>query len=224
MTDCERSREDRIDLLYGEAGPDARLRAEGHLAACDACRAEHEALRRVRGQLPEWKLPEARVLRPRRWALPVAAQAALGLAAGLLLALGLVVLTGSEVRYEGGALAVRIGRPAPAPSVDLEARLAAQEQRHRQEIAALRASLQAPAPAEERVLALVDERIRAAEARQAVLLSSSLADFAEKSDAQRRYDLARVSQGLSYLDQRTGRQLARTSELMGYVLQASDQR
>lgn len=220
MTDCERSREDLIDLLYGEAGTDARLRAQAHLATCPACHDEHAALRRVRAQLPAWKLPEAP--QPRRPGIPLVARAGLALAACLLLALGAIVASGSELRYERGALSVRLGRAATSP--DLEARLAAQEQRHRDEIAALRTALVAPSAAAGPLLAAVDERIRAAEARQAVLLSSSLADFAEKNEAQRRYDLARVSQGLSYLDQRTGRQLAQTSELMGYVLQASDQR
>lgn len=222
MTDCERSREDLIDLLYGEAGTDARLRAQAHLAACPACRDEHQALRRVRAELPAWKLPEAQAPQPRRLGMSPLTRAGLALAACLLLALGAIVVSGSELRYEGGALYVRLGRPATSP--DLEARLAAQEQRHRDEIAALRTALAAPTAAGSPLLAAVDERIRAAEARQAVLLSSSLADFAEKSEARRRYDLARVSQGLSYLDQRTGRQLAQTSELMGYVLQASDQR
>ncbi|MCM2254376.1 MAG: zf-HC2 domain-containing protein [Vicinamibacteria bacterium] len=221
MTDCERSREDLIDVLYGEAGTDARLRAQAHLAACPACRDEHEALRRVRAELPAWKLPEVQA-QPRRLGMPPVARAGLALAACLLLALGAIVVSGSELRYEGGALSVRLGRPAASP--DLEARLQAQEQRHRDEIAALRTTLVAPTAAESPLLAAVDERIRAAEARQAVLLSSSLADFAEKNETQRRYDLARVSQGLSYLDRRTGRQLAQTSELMGYVLQASDQR
>lgn len=222
MTDCERSREDLIDLLYGEAGTDARLRAQAHLAACPACHDEHAALRRVRAELPAWKLPEAPAAQPRRLGMPLAVRAGLALAASLLLATGAIVVSGSELRYDGGALYVRFGRPATSP--DLEARLAAQEQRHRDEIAALRTALVAPTAAASPLLAAVDERIRAAEARQAVLLSSSLADFADKNEAQRRYDLARVSQGLSYLDQRTGRQLAQTSELMGYVLQASDQR
>jgi glycosyltransferase involved in cell wall biosynthesis len=46
----------------------------------------------------------------------------------------------------------------------------------------------------------------------------------ERAEAQRRYDLARVSAGLSYLDGKTGQQVARTTELMGYVLQASQKR
>jgi hypothetical protein len=36
-------------------------------------------------------------------------------------------------------------------------------------------------------------------------------------------DLARVAAGLSYLDGRHGQQLARTNELMGYVLEAASQ-
>jgi hypothetical protein len=46
----------------------------------------------------------------------------------------------------------------------------------------------------------------------------------ERSEAQRRLDLARMSAGLSYLDGRTGQQVARATELMGAVLQASQQK
>ena len=40
----------------------------------------------------------------------------------------------------------------------------------------------------------------------------------------RRVDMAQVAASLSYLDGRHGEQLARTNELMGYVLQASQKR
>jgi hypothetical protein len=60
------------------------------------------------------------------------------------------------------------------------------------------------------------------ERRQGEVLRAGLAELAERTEAQRRYDLARISAGLSYLDGRTGQQIARTGELMGVLLQASE--
>ena len=57
-----------------------------------------------------------------------------------------------------------------------------------------------------------------------MLLSASLTDLTARAETQRRLDMARVSAGLSYLDGRTGQQVARTTELMGYLLQASQQK
>jgi hypothetical protein len=48
-----------------------------------------------------------------------------------------------------------------------------------------------------------------------------VAGWEERAEAQRRVDMARVAASLSYLDGRHGQQLARTNELMGYVLAAS---
>jgi hypothetical protein len=100
------------------------------------------------------------------------------------------------------------------------------EARLREETAAAIRASAAPLPAhdDETVLVKVREMIRESEARQAVRLGATLADFTERTDAQRRYDLARVSAGLSYLDGKTGQNVARTTELMGYVLQASQKR
>jgi hypothetical protein len=75
-----------------------------------------------------------------------------------------------------------------------------------------------------RVDARVEERLRASETRQFERLDLRLASWNEKAEAQRRLDLARVAAGLSYLDGRHGQQLARTNELMGYVLEASQKR
>jgi len=99
--------------------------------------------------------------------------------------------------------------------------------RHREAVAELRAEVKSLPIAlrdDSAVLGQIDARIRQSEARQAVILKERLTDLADQTDAQRRYDLARVSAGLSYLDGRTGQTVARTTELMGYVLQASEKR
>ncbi|HEX9188234.1 MAG TPA: hypothetical protein VGB87_14235, partial [Vicinamibacteria bacterium] len=103
--------------------------------------------------------------------------------------------------------------------------------RHRDSVRALEAALQGrPAGTLDtaallaRLDARVDERLRANESRQREELRTRLASWEEQADAQRRVDMARVAASLSYLDGRHGAQLARTNELMGYVLEASAQK
>jgi anti-sigma factor RsiW len=202
--ECTDLRDEMMDVLHGEATPASARMVEEHLAVCAACREEMGALRRLRQDLSAWRLPETVRLRSRRAATPsgwvLAAAAALFLCVGG--ALGLAV---AEARFRHV--------------------LDQREARYREEMTAIRAAA-APTPARDdgTVLVKVRELIRQSEARQAVRLNASLADFSERTDAQRRYDLARVSAGLSYLDGKTGQNVARTTELMGYVLQASQKR
>lgn len=232
--DCTSFRDQMLDVLYGETDALTALRVAEHQASCPTCREEMEALRRVRGRLAAWDLPDlppvgrpaaSRFARtgPRRAWLGLAAAAALVLSAGT--ALG---LSGSELRFEDGRVAFRLGR---AGGQDFDRLLVEQEARHRAEIEALRAEIgQLPAravPARvsdddllRRVAALIEE----SEVRQARAVQASLADLRVRTEAQRRYDLARVSAGLSYLDGKTGQDVARATELMGYVLQASQKR
>jgi hypothetical protein len=221
---CESSREDLLAVLYGEADAAVHARFDAHQAGCATCRDELHALRSLRGTLAAWKLPELAAPRPRAvWA----GWRALAAAAGLLLALGGALgLSGAELQYARGGLSVRLGRPAP----ETQAPPAEQESRYARALAALEARV-APAsgpqagPGDdalllERVAAL----IRESEARQAQRLNASLRDLGQQSEAQRRYDLARISAGFSYLEGKTGQQVARTTELMGYMLEASQKR
>jgi hypothetical protein len=225
--DCETSREDLLEVLYGEADAAVQARFETHQAACAACREELHALRSLRGTLAGWKLPEQAAPRVRG---PWAGWRPLAAAAGLLLALGGALgLSGAELQYARGGLSVRLGRPGPqAPPLPAE-----QERRYAQALAALEARVSAPAsvavpsqagPGDDQLLERVAELIRESEARQAQLLSASMSDLGRQSEAQRRYDLARISAGFSYLEGKTGQQVARTTELMGYMLEASQKR
>lgn len=219
--ECEVLREQRMDVLYGEADAATERRVDEHHAACPACREEMASLRRLRRDLAAWALPEgvaprrAAVRRPAAW---LAAAAAVIVALG-----GAFGLSGSELGYDRGGMTFRLGRGADAESL-----LARQESRHRAEMAALKAALVPSAPAdrarpssEDSLLRRMEEMIRASEARQDARFGARLAALSEQAETQRRYDLARVSAGLSYLDGRTGQDMARTTELMGYVLQAS---
>jgi hypothetical protein len=209
------SDDDRIDVLYGEATPAVEGRVRAHLEACAACREEMGDLQATRRSLAVWRTPR----RPRGGSARRLAAFALPVAAALLVATaGALLYRGAEVRYEDGRFALRLGQHDAA----LRLALAEQEERHAREIAALRAALPVAAPAGSG-LRLDDVRglIRESEARQGELLRARLEDLRERSEAQRRIDLARVSAGLSYLDGRNGQQMARASELMNTMLRAS---
>lgn len=215
--DCEALRDERIGVLYGEADPQTLRRVEEHHALCAACREEMAALRALRRSLSAWKIPERQ--RPRGTARGLYRLAA---AAVILLALGGALgLSGAEVRFEKGPLSVRLGRGG----ADAATRLAAHERRQRPELEALQAPIPLAAlPQDEALLQKMKGMIRESETRQAAQLQASLLDLGERTERQRRYDLARVSAGLSYLEGKTGQQVARTTELVGYVLEAAEKR
>jgi anti-sigma factor RsiW len=218
--DCERVGDeglqaDKMDALYGEADAAVRARVEAHLALCAACREEMAALSTVRRDLRAWTPPAGRPsFTPRGLVLPR------WLAAAALFLFGF----GATLGVAGYASLRR------ALAVQ-EARAGEMERRHREEVQALRASLvRTPVAAPDATVLLsgldarIDERLRASEARQSERLDTRLAGWEERVDAQRRVDMAQVAASLSYLDGRHGQQLARTNELMGYVLDASAQK
>jgi len=218
--DCERVGDDglqadKMDVLYGEADTAARTRVDTHLAGCVPCREEMGEMRAVRRDLGAWRLPAARPsFTPRGLVLPR------WLAAAALLLVGF-----------GAALGAAGYASLRRTLVAQEARAADLERRHREEVRALEASLarRPAAPLDSAALlagldARIDERLRAGEARQAERLDTRLVGWEERVDAQRRVDMARVAASLSYLDGRHGQQLARTNELMGYVLETSAQK
>jgi hypothetical protein len=217
--------DERMDVLYGEADAETQRRVEVHQQTCAVCSEEMASLKRVRKDLARWTEPVTRPRvsvargRARRFVPGWAAAAALLLAAG-----GAFGLSGAELRYADGQLSFRLGRPA-SDARDVQQLLAAERVHQRQEIEALKASFAAPAPRDDRaLLGRVEEMIRDSEARQTVVLNASLSELAERGEAARRFDLARMSQSLSYLDGRTGEQVARTNELVASLLKTSQQK
>ncbi len=202
--ECDSFRDDMLEVLYGEAEADVARRFAEHERTCAGCRAEIRDLRRLRGELAAWTPPAA--LRPARTVAWRPAMAGLAAAAGLVMALG-------------GAFAVDRARD------DTRARLTAQEERHREEMRELRAALASrAAPDEQEILRKVAAMIRDSESRQATAREAGLTEVRQETEARRRYDLARMSTGLAYVDSKAGLQTARTNELLGQVLQASQQR
>jgi len=215
--DCDTYRDQMLDLLYGEAGDSDRRAVEDHQAACASCRDEMAAFRRLRGDLSSWSV--AVPARPRPAPRVFSGLAA---AAAALVALGAAMgLAGAELRRDERGWSLRGGRPAS----DLQARMDQQDARHRAEVAQLRAALVAP-PAIDRpaLQAAAGELVEQSERRQEARLQEALAQMHERYEAQRRYDLAQVSAGLSYLEGKAGLHAARTTELVGQVLLASQEK
>lgn len=223
--DCSGFREDMLDILYGEADPEVAERYDAHAASCPDCRDELASLRGVREALQTWQAPAKP--RPRFWAgwrLPVPQLAA---AAAVVLAFGGgLAVSRAELHLRDGEIAVRFGGGADSAS-EVSQQIARHEAAHRQEIEALKMQLvsnggvqpvSAPAGGDDAVLRRVQEMIHESEARQAAMLQTSLAQLSQQAEAQRRYDLARISAGLSYLETKTGADVARTNELMSHIM------
>ncbi len=210
----ERLQADKMDVLYREADSETRARVEAHLASCQDCREELEGFASLRGKLSAWRRPQPRpAFTPRGLVIPRWLAAAAALLLGIALGLG-----------ASGYVSLR--RALAQES----ARAAALEQRQRQTEHELQLALgRSGSPAGEtavlaRVDARLDEKIRQSEARQAKAIELRFADWSTRAEAQRRLDLARVAAGLSYLDGQHGQQLARTNELMSYVLESASQK
>lgn len=217
---CEKANDqslqgDKLEVLYGEADVSVRERVSAHLESCAACGEEMAALRSLRGELGGWRLPRARpAFTPRAVLVPR------WLAAAALFVLGFGAALGASGYFSlRRALAVQ------------EARASQLEREQRESLAAIQASLARPSPLAGRAEPLLarfderlDERLKSSEARQSERLDRRFAELQERALVQRRVDMAQVAASLSYLDGRYGTQLARTNELMGYVLQASSER
>jgi len=204
---------DKLDVLYGEADVTARERVRAHAELCPACRDELQALRGLRRDLAAWRLPEPRPARaPRGFVVPR------WLAAAALFVLGF----GATLGASGYVSLRRAVAEQQARADALEAR---QQEAQRALQAALRPGAAAGGPALlAQVDARIDERLRASQTQQRESFARQLADWQEQADVRRRSDMAQVAASLSYLDGRHGQQLARTNELLGYFLQASDKR
>jgi hypothetical protein len=202
---------DKLDVIYGEADVAARERVQAHLELCPACRDELTALRGLRRDLAAWRLPEARPQRaPRGFVVPrwLAAAALVGLGFGATLgASGYVSLRRAVAEQQARADALEVLQRESQRS--LQAALGQADGS-----AAFLAQLDAR----------IDERLRSSQTRERESFERQLAVWQERADVRRRADMAQVAASLSYLDGRHGQQLARTNELLGYFLQASDKR
>jgi hypothetical protein len=215
--DCDAFRSDMLDALYGEGGEAAARRAEAHQLTCGDCRREMAELRRLRGDLAQWHLPETLRRAPERKSTGPRIRVAWAAAAAVLVAAGAAtVLGGAELRRDQSGFSLRIGR-----GLDAEV-LAEMDRRHQADLAAVRAELAAARPPDQQqLLRTVAQMIGESERRQEDARLDSVRALRHRAETQRQYDLARMSAGLAYLDGKAGLQAARTTELVGHLLQAS---
>lgn len=226
---CDNS-EDLLDLVYGEASAERKASVESHVARCPACAQELQELHAVRRRMNEWKLPSWKQphppTAPSLWRRNLAAAAAVLLVLG-----GAFRLSGGALRAGQGGIEVFWGAGRSSGAEELKTLVAAAEERHRQEIEVLRASIvgspgggSATTTDPTDLLRRVSRMIELSEARQSEALRASLQELATETERRRRIDLAKVSAGLSYLDGKNGQHAARTTELMGYLVQAADRK
>jgi hypothetical protein len=230
--DCSEYRDDMLDVLYGEADDTVTVRLTAHTDQCDTCRDELAGLQGVRRALQSWESPARPTVR--RFTLP--SLRGLAVAASIVLAFGAGLLV-SRAEVRDGEVAFRFGgggavKAAPAA---LEERLAKVESDNRAAIESLKASLlpasgavgtgtgaAALASSDQAVVRrVVQEMIRESEARQVALLQTGFQQLAQRAEAQRRYDLAQISQGFAYLESNTRADVARTNELMSHLVRAA---
>jgi hypothetical protein len=218
--DCEAFRDDLMDVLYGEADPATAHRFQEHQARCAACREEVSSLRRVRRDLDGWVLAPRVVSRVK----PLLQPRYLAAAAAVLFAVsgGALVLAKGELRYPNGQVAFRVADPAPEVA-ELRQLIRDQEERHQQTLLELKAARPASADPADRdeLLREVARLVRESETRQTAAFAASLSEVQDRTDTQRRVDLAQVSAWLSVLDGKTELRAARTADLMGRVVLAS---
>jgi hypothetical protein len=222
VMECDGYRDDFMDVLYGEADDATRRRWAEHAARCGACRQEVAGLKGLRGDLQAWKVPP-QLVGGRRTLGRAALLSGPGVAAAaaLVLALGAGLgLSRAELRYDDRGVSLRFGGAADARSI-----VAAHDAEHRREIDALKAAVAAaPTPEEDPLLRRVQEMIDLSESRQTTLVEVRLRDLRRETDTRRRYDLAQVRAGLAYIDGKTGLQSARTNQVVGQILRASQEK
>ncbi len=221
---CEEYGELITASLYDEVTDVEARRLATHLERCSECRSEAEALREVRQALSTWHAPSFAKPRP-AWAPPVFFW---GFAAAATLVVGMGVglgMSGLELRIGREPLVVSLGRPAAV--ADTAVASAAPEETSvatAQQEAAPPIVLPAAVTSSEQQAACVKQAealLAASEARQSAAMQASMSDLERRLVAQRQYDLARISAGLSYLEGKTGQDMARTTELMGQILRVS---
>jgi hypothetical protein len=240
---CE-SKEAIVAYLYDEIDAIERNRIEAHLARCSECRAEVNALRAVRIELPAWAPPERDLgftivdrtqpaAPPRRWIMP-----AWGLAAAATLVLAVAAaIANVEVSYGADGLTVRTGwgravaapadtvaaKPVATPQPDWRAELTSLEQRLRNELAAKDVGAPRVAAAatneSDDVLRRVRTMIGESETRQQRELALRLAQVLRDFDRQRQTDLVRIQYGFGQLE----RSSAADREMVNHLVRVSSQ-
>jgi anti-sigma factor RsiW len=214
-TMCEQ-REQILDYLYNESAPADRRVIEQHLEACDTCRADVTAFRRVREDLLAWDVPEQTSVWTPFAPVPVvpwhrqvpawamAAAASVMFVMGAAGSYAMSTLTGQPTSSMAMAAVASAPVLTPAPVVDsaLVGTLVRQELRSAGFDALRQAtpvSVSAPMTArldvatEQRLLANAEAFVGASEGRQWSRIQTYLSAVASEQNAERRRDGESIS-------------------------------
>jgi hypothetical protein len=220
---CDAMKQLLMEHLYGEIADPDRDRLDSHLKTCGACREELKGFQAVRTRLQAARQLEApvespRVVflgRPRRRGLVRYAQLAAAAAVILVASLGLFnarlswTAQGPEVSLSLRPTAVGLSE-ADRLALEQEARLAATKLR---EDAATHRDILATAFREE-----LDRRER----QDAKDLEAILGSLLEDLDRRRNQDLRYLLAELGSLEMRTGREMARTNQMVEMAVLSAD--
>lgn len=218
---CENWNDAIIGRLYGENRPDEDAALEGHLASCPRCRAELDALGRVRVILSEDepavpRVPRVVVLRERSRFRPTALAASLlggALLAGAGAGLGYAVGTRQAAATDAPRVAAA-GSAAAAPASAPAALDAATAAMIRDEIERRWAAREASAKREGG-----ESESNSVSPSQ---LRAELAKFERKWTGARAADLDYVLDQIQASEVRTGERIGKTNQALRYVALASN--
>ena len=235
--------------LYGECSPDEQAALSAHLATCEQCRTDIDALQETREALTAWAVPsgtagvrvavETLHTSPSRgwnWsAVPVWAQAAAAVFIFACGAAGAAVMN-LDVRYDAAGLTVRTGwgaRPSAAPALDatavdarIRAVVQAVETPRPVQAAAVTGSTPVatggqPAAAEE-VMRQVEQMLAASETRQQRELALRVSQVLRDVDSQHRSDMARIERTVSPVAGLTADEIQEQRQMLNYLMRVSE--
>ena len=237
-----------IAYIYDDIDVETRAGFEAHVASCERCRDDIDALRGVRSPLSHWYPPQPRVrsiephaaARRARWWQEIPAWAQV---AAALLILGVSAgIANLDVRHDANGFTVRTGwsKPAEAPaqpatpvnasaSVASRADVAALEERLRAEIRALETATASPAAAKpgatdaellRKVRALIDESERREQRELALRIAQVITDV----NAQRLDDLRKIDVSLRGVQHNLGVEVLKQQQSLNYLATRVSQR
>ena len=237
-----------VGYLYGECSPDERAALTAHLATCEPCRTDVDALRETREALTAWTAPDdapgvrvavepPHTTRSGGWgwsAVPVWAQAAAAVFIFACGAAGAAVMN-LDVRYDATGLTVRTGwgaSPAAAPVPDaaaIDERIrAVLRQAPAEAPLSVRAVSASPAAATgaqsataEDLLRRVEQMLAASESRQQRELALRVSQVLRDVDSQHRSDMARIERTVSPVAGLTAEEIQEQRQMLNYLMRVS---
>lgn len=224
-----------VSYLYDECPPEERRAMEAHLAICQGCADEVEALGGARAQLAAWTPPDVHLgfrmnpePTPRAdvrlaswWRQPLPAWAQMAAAAAIFsLGLSVGLLRSSEAPSATATVAVSPSLAPTEPERVTSGELASLEARLRAEIRLAQGAappVVSGPPALEQVRALIED----SERRQQRELTLRTAEIVRDFDAQRRVDMARMERTVGQMEGTTGAEVQTQRQMLDYLMRVS---